>query len=178
MKYSEIRDQLRTGDLVSWKINKLDSIFSFILYLYQKILKPRSVHVGVVLKMNGRLFVVEARPPCVRLYPLSMMEDFSYVPVGLPENDKHVDYLLENMGVSYSLVKDYIRGKLGLKRTTNGLYCSEEAFAFYVKVGMFKEEEFGKIGVLPDSIIEAVMKKTGGDFIDVVVDKENLTRIE
>ena len=177
VRYSEIRDTLKTGDLVSWKAGKVDSFFTAILKIYQKILKPKSVHVGIVFVVGGRTFIVEARPPVVRIYPLSRMEDFYLIRTNIPDDKANVDFLLQEVGVEYGIL-DLIRGLLFADGKNNKeLYCSELASIYYEHIGTLDVNKFPEAWRTPDNLIEAVCDATGSSPIYVEIDKGNLNAV-
>lgn len=177
VRYSEIRDTLKTGDLVSWKAGKVNSLFSAVLKIYQKILKPKSVHVGIVLVIGGRVFVVEARPPQIRIYPLSRMENFYLIRTNIPEDKNDVDLLLTEIGVEYGLF-DLVRGIVFADGKNNKeMYCSELASIYYEDVGTLDVNKFPEAWRTPDNLIEAVCDATGSSPIYVEIDKGNLNAV-
>lgn len=171
--YSVIRGGLKTGDLVSWKTEKITSFFTFVLYIYQKILKPKSTHVGIVINIGGRILVVEAIPPAVRIYPLSMLDNFYYINTNVKQKNSNLDILLREVGVSYGAF-DLIKGILLNNKDGDELYCSELAFNFYNEVGLLNDIKYENAGRLPDDLIKAIEEVTGKTFTYVTIDKENL----
>jgi len=177
IRYSEIRDTLKTGDLVSWKAGKVNSFFTLVLKIYQKILKPKSVHVGIVFVIGGRNFVIEARPPQVRIYPLSKMEDFYLIRTNIEESNANVDFLLTEVGVEYSIL-DLFRGLLFSDGKNNKqIYCSELDALYYEAVKLLDAEKYDEAWRTPDNLIEAVCKITGSTPIHVRIDRGNLNAV-
>ena len=174
--YSEIRDSIKTGDLVSWKAGKINSIFTFILYVYQKILKPKSVHVGIVVNdIGGRLLVIEARPPSVRIFPLSMMEDFDLVRTNIPFEQNNIDILLREVGVPYEAI-DVLKGLFYLDNDRKHLYCSELADIYYKEIKYLSEGYYDS-GRTPDQLLEAIIEVSGNKPIHVKIDRGNYNGI-
>lgn len=177
VQYSEIRSSLKTGDLVSWKAGKINSFFTVILKLYQKIFNPKSVHVGIVFVIGGRIFVVEARPPQIRIYPLSRMEDFYLIRTNIPDHKNDINLLLTKVGVKYGLV-DLIRGILfGKGKNNRFLYCSELASVYYETIELLNTSKYENAWRSPDNLIEAICEITGSEPIYVKIDKGNLDAV-
>lgn len=177
IRYSEIRDTLKTGDLVSWKAGKVNSFFTLVLKIYQKILKPKSVHVGIVFVIGGRIFAVEARPPQIRVYPLSKMEDFYLIRTNIEETNTNVDFLLTEIGVEYSIL-DLFRGLFFSDGKNNKqIYCSELASLYYESINLLSAEKYDEAWRTPDNLIEAVCEITGSKPIHVRIDRGNLNAI-
>lgn len=152
--YSAIRDELKTGDLIAWNTPKVTSFFTFVLYMYQKILKAEYTHVGVIVREGSRVFVLEATPPVVRLYPLSFSPEFFYIPVNRDDLEDELDHILHALGKPYSLL-DLIKGLLKIKADDREYYCSELASEFYNRVGYIEDEW---AGLTPDTLVRAVCK--------------------
>ena len=175
--YSEIRDSLKTGDLVSWDKARVNSIFGFILKLYQKILRPKSVHVGIVANIGGRIFVVEARPPCVRLYPLSLLENFYLVRTNVKEENTNLDFLFKEIGIPYK-AWDVIKGVIfHADNDTKAIYCSELAKLYYVEIKYLDKDKYEDSGSSPDSILNAICEVSGNKPVYVEIDRSNLNAV-
>ncbi len=169
--YSKMRNEIKTGDLIAYDTEEITSFFGFVLYFYQKILKAKYTHVGVAVRMGGRVFLVEATPPEVRLVPLAMCGNFYHIETNMEANEQSVmTNLFSHLGKKYSIF-DLIKSKIGLSNNTNDLYCSELAGDFYNTFGYLTDR---KVGTTPDSIVEAVLEQSGSTPVKVVIDKGNL----
>ena len=172
-KYSEVRKTLKTGDLLAWEITRINSFFNFILFLYQKLFKVKYSHTGVVLKIADRVFVVEATPPVVRIFPLSLQDDFYYIPVDIDIKDNHIDELLMHIGKKYSLI-DLIKGILKIRTSDNSYYCSELNGKFYKNCGLIAEDSDY---ITPQKLVETIQKVTNKEPEFIIIDKANLNTI-
>ena len=169
--YSEIRSEIKTGDLIAWNDAEIDSFFGFVLYLYQKILKANYTHVGVALRIGGRIFIVEATPPEVRLIPLKMTSDFYHIKANVKANPQNqIKFLLATLGTRYSLW-DMVKAVFKLGRSNNDFYCSELAGHFYNEFGHLTDRD---VGFSPDTIVNAMVKHTGNSPVKVTIDKANV----
>lgn len=171
--YSKKRNEIKTGDLLAWKTTRINSFFDFILFLYQKILKAEYTHVGMVVKEGGRIFIMEATPPVVRLFPVSMTEDFYIIHTNIEPKSSHVDVLLKDIGKKYGIM-DLIRSILKLGNNTSEYYCSELASHFYNEIGYINNED---AGLTPDSIIKEIVKASGNEPIFIKNDRGNLNAV-
>lgn len=168
--YSKVRQTIQTGDLVAWRITKIKGFFSFLLILYQKIFNARYSHVGVVAKLGDRLFVIEATPPVVRLYPLSLMNDFDLYKLNIEDKSQHLDILFKNIGKPYSLL-DFISSHFSFRNTNTEFYCSELAGSFYEEIGFLHDED---AGITPDNLIRTIRKRLEVTPLSVQIDRGNL----
>lgn len=169
---SDIKDQINTGDLVAFSHREYGSITSFILWLYQKVAKVDYSHVGVVIKLGERLFIVEAVPPRVNITPIEKVDDFYWIPTKIQTSERwQIDYLLKSVETPYSIV-DMFTHYLGMKFRKDRVYCSELASAFYYHVGYILDRSAGHT---PDKIVRAT-KEAGGvtEDVHVITDRGNL----
>lgn len=167
---SQIQTELRTGDLLAWKTTKIDSLFDFVLFLYQKTFKADFTHVAIVVIIGDRRFIVEATPPVVRLYPISMCDDFYLVKTDLTLDSRHYDRLLKNLGKPYGLL-DYFKGVFGIGSSEDSFYCSELSGNFYNNIGYIIDDEASHT---PHALVKAVLKKSKHEMIFVRNDRGNL----
>lgn len=168
--YSKLRPDMKTGDLLMWKTTRIGSLVDILLLLYQKMLGATYTHVGVLVKEGNRIFVVEATPPVVRLFPLSMAGNFYHIPLDITPNEKHIDFLLSNLGKKYSLF-DFIRSTFRIMNNNDDFYCSEFCSFFYNQIGLIDNDE---AGLTPDYLVSEVVRVTGKQPVSVKNDKGNL----
>lgn len=191
--YSSARDKIRTGDLIAWKVEKIDSIFKFVLYLDHKIFKSEYSHVGIALKLEDRLFVVEATPPGLRIYPLSMCDAFYHLPIFDHDEESNRDViesikceffntklrsritneLMKHIGKPYSLL-DLVKSIFNIRRSEEDFYCSEFAAYIYNAVNYFQDED---AGFKPDTIVKAVLQNNKDSITYVTMDRGNLNGV-
>lgn len=171
--YSEIRDQLKTGDLMAWKTTKINGFFDFVLFLYQKMFRARYSHVGIVVRLSDRYFVLEAIPPVVRLHPISLKDSFYLIRNDLKVSSANLDTLLVHLGKKYS-VWDFVRRLFGLGNTDTELYCSELAAMWYFLIGFIRDED---AGFSPDTLVDAVLQQSHAEPVYVINDKGNLDAV-
>lgn len=171
---SDIKDQIKTGDLLAFTVRRYGTITSFALWLYQKIRKVTYSHVGIAVRLGDRLFIVEAVSPRVTITPISKVKEFYLIPTTTEEKateEAQIGFLMDFVEVKYSLV-DMFTHYLGMESSDRRVYCSELCSAFYYHVGYLHERESGHT---PQLLVEAVMKRAGIDKpIHVVTDRGNL----
>lgn len=102
MKYSECRDSLESGDLVVFSHYKWASWYDFQVMAVRLFGLTEYTHVGVVVKIGGRVFLAESVSPVVRLVPLSNFakDTFYVIPTRTPMQDEELEYLLKHVGVA------------------------------------------------------------------------------
>lgn len=171
--YSEIRSTVTTGDLIAWNKPGFKSTTGMLLLLYQKILKAKYTHVGVAAVLGGRIMIIEATPPAVRIFPLSMLTDFDIIKTEIADIPNHLDVLLTQLGKPYSLL-DFFRGIFHISGGNSKYYCSQLASKYYNDIG-YIDNEFA--GLTPDSIVEEISKRSGNTPVAIKIDRGNLNGV-
>lgn len=104
MKYSEIRDTIKSGDLVAWsKGGTWDSWANFQRNMVRMGTMSEYTHVGIVYVVGGRVFVIDAVQPHVRIFPLSRLTPFRYIRTPFFPSEPDVEFLLAKVGEDYSI---------------------------------------------------------------------------
>lgn len=168
--FSEIHTKIKTGDLVAWNTPKYKSFLTFVLFLYQKITGSVFTHVGMVVKIGGRLYVVEAVPPMVRLFPLENYKHFFWIDAAVKAPaSKQLTFLTAKVGKPYSIL-DMFKSHIGMENSKDDYYCSELAADFYYNFGYIKNTD---VGYDPDSIVNAISEVGYSPIVKVIMDKGN-----
>ena len=174
--YSQQRENIRTGDLLCWRVTKITSLFTLMLYFYQRFLKARYSHVAVALRFGGEIFAVEATRPHVRMMPLRMLPNFCHYALDVPDQPHTVRELTRHLGKRYGLL-DLLKNMLQLSTDDQELYCSEMAFTFYESLGYFVDVDITEDDdelITPDALTRYVVQQSGARATFVRIDSGNL----
>ena len=143
-RYHEIRDELRSGDIIVASKGNLKSFNNFLSLLIRVFTASSYSHVGVVIKLGARCFVVEATPPEVRLYPLSRLDSFYVIKMEAEWTKDDENRLFDYVGKPYSdwnSIASYITGK----PLNNGkLQCAQLVSSFYGLPNLLRPEQIVK----------------------------------
>ena len=170
MRYSEVRDYIKSGDILVWEIKRIGSITDALLYVYQKIYKTKHSHVGIAVKIGGRLFCLEATPPVVRLIPISMLPDFSWLKNGINWKENYYDTIFKHIGKPYSLI-DYLKNLCSIETSSDDFYCSEFVANCLKDLGVIEDES---VGINPMVLVNYLEEKLDTKLVNVSVDRGNL----
>jgi hypothetical protein len=98
--YEDCRDSLESGDLVFFSHYKWASLYDAQVMLVRLFSFTEYTHVGVVVKIAGRVFIAESVSPLARLVPLSNFakDGFYIVPTRTPMQDVEMEYLMSHIG--------------------------------------------------------------------------------
>lgn len=152
--YDDERDYMRSGDLIAWDKSRGGIISKLTVFIVKLFTKSRYSHVGILWVKGNRVFVIEATQPYVRITPVSSLKEFFHIPTKVRWLSKYEEFLLDKVGLEYSLA-DCLRAYFGtLNEKDNDSYqCAELACEFYKLANILKEDYF-EPGCLVDAIIE------------------------
>lgn len=156
------RQAIKSGDLLIWKKSKKSLISSWTIELIRFFTRSDFAHVGIAWVMDGRVFVVEATQPVVRLTIVKDNDEFYHAPMVIEWSDTSEEYLIDKIGLKYS-VFDAIRAFLGKTLDNDRRYqCAELANEFYKTHGIELGDAF-----TPSELVEAVLRlqTTTIDFV-------------
>lgn len=155
--YPEIRDKLRSGDIIVACKGNLKSFNGFLSLLIRVFTASSYSHVGIVVKLGNRCFVVEATPPVVRLYPLSKLDSFYVIKMEQEWSREDENRLFELVGLPYSdwnSVASYFTGR----PLANGkLQCAQLVSSFYDWPNLLR----------PEQIVRYTQEKLGKQMVFV-----------
>lgn len=101
MEYSEIRSQIRSGDLLAWSHEGWGSWYDIKIQLVRMFTRSEYSHVGVAWVVGDRVFVLEAVEPMARIYPLSKLGSFYHIPLKAPWSQSTEEKALSYIGADY-----------------------------------------------------------------------------
>ena len=139
--YREIRDELKSGDIIVACKGNMQS-FNGLISLFIRVLTASSYsHVGVVVKLGNRCFVVEATPPVVRLYPLSKLDSFYVIKMEQALSRDDENRLFEYVGLPYSDWNSIVSYFTGKPLANGKLQCAQLVSSFYNWPNLLRPEQ-------------------------------------
>ena len=130
MTYAALRSKLNSGDLIAMtsRAPAFASFYDFKVACVQAFTRSQFSHVALVwVPPGGRVFLLEAVRPKVRIYPLSNAlgesEDVYHLPLNF-RWDRCEDFALSHVGQDYSELKA-IKGYFGQLRHGSTTDCAE-----------------------------------------------------
>lgn len=100
-KYDEYRQSIKSGDLLGWSHRGWGSWHDIKIQLVRFFTQSEYSHVAVAWVVGGRVFVIEAVVPKVRIYPLSKLGSFYHVPLNAPWLEHTEEVALNHVGADY-----------------------------------------------------------------------------
>jgi hypothetical protein len=155
--YNQARAQIKSGDVLAWTHKGWRSFYDFQVQMIRVFTRSEYCHIGVAWVVGSRVFVIEAAVPQVRIYPLSKVLPFYWIPTNDYWTPEVEEYALSLVGSQYSKM-EAIRGFLGTVITgQNHLWqCAELTDSILVKGNVLRQEE---AVVTPAGIVEELMKQ-------------------
>lgn len=102
IQYSTYRNDIKSGDLLAWSHRRWGSLYDFKIQMVRMFTRSEYSHVGVAWVVAGRVFVIEAVEPKVRIYPLSKLGDFYHTRMNAPWRPETEEAAIGFVGHKYS----------------------------------------------------------------------------
>jgi hypothetical protein len=102
MNYQDARPDIKSGDLLAWSHRSWRSWYDIKIQIVRFFTQSEYSHVGVAWVVGNRILVIEAVMPKVRIYPLSSLGTFYWVPGFLRWDDSMETKALDYVGTEYS----------------------------------------------------------------------------
>lgn len=102
MHYNDYRGNIKSGDLLAWSHRPWGSLYDFKIQMVRVFTRSEYSHVGVAWVIAGRVFVIEAVEPKVRIYPLSKLGDFYHTSMNAPWRPETEEAAIGYVGRDYS----------------------------------------------------------------------------
>lgn len=135
MKYAVHKEHIKTGDLLAWSDSSVGGASKTIGKLIRLFTMSEYCHVAIAWVIGKRIFVIEAVPPGIRIYPLSKLLPCYHIGMNLDVRDEDVEFLLSHVGEDYSRLQailSYFRAP----SEDNEWQCVEFSRKFYERFGL------------------------------------------
>ena len=170
MFYSQVRSKIQSGDVLAWTHKSWKTWYDIKIQLVRFFTQSEYCHVGIAWVVGGRVFVLEAVMPKLRIYPLSKEVPFYWLP-----QDEDLTYwtneveefALSCVGEDYSQFQavmaqlDKVERKAGYARE-----CAE-----FVQSVLQKGGKILDVKPTPTEVVHAVQTFGGPTFL-VQLDKK------
>lgn len=114
MKYAKARELITDGDLVFWSHYDWGTWYDLQVQAVRIGTRSEFCHVGVAHLHGGRVWIIEAVKPVVRMVPLSnLLKDGAFfVNVNKPIGGDELEFLLSTIGRGEYSTKQAIQGQI------------------------------------------------------------------
>jgi hypothetical protein len=158
MRYNEARPLIRSGDVIATTHKDWNSLYDLMVMAVRVGTMSEFCHVGLVWEVGGRLFVIEAVTPKVRLVPLSHFAPagFYWLPLDTPISDPELEHAMSKVGVAEYSRWQAILG--GLKRLSIGTDDSAQCAEFVIECRRLSGVDLGDVAT-PAEVVEAALAR-------------------
>lgn len=155
MKYSDVRDKIRSGDLLAFSHGDWKSFAGIKTNMVRIFTRSTYSHVAIAWVIGGRVFALEAVHPKLRIFPLSKLGEFYLINTNAPWSHFTEEYALSKIGVDYSELAA-IRAFFKPLENENVQECAAYAMEVLEKDGIF-------LGYMarPDTVVKAALNNGG-----------------
>lgn len=137
MNYADARPDILSGHLLAWTHRAWASWYDFQVQMVRAFTQSEYCHVGVAWWVGPRLMVLEAVGTGVRIFPLSRLAPFYWLPIPAVWTPEVEDWALEQVGEPYSKWQALLAGFGLLKAGEDSIWqCAEYAQAVLDAAGL------------------------------------------
>lgn len=168
MNYSECRRKIRSGDLLAWSHRGLRSWHDLEIAFVRLATRSEYSHVGIAWVTGGRVFVIDAVNPAVRIHPLSSLLPCFWMACK-PMSSAAENFALATVGQPYSKWQA-IRAFFGdLKIGTDGRWqCAE-----HVIKCMWANGVDLACRATPSEVVRTLHERTGNGIFPLAQEDHN-----
>jgi hypothetical protein len=105
MRYSIARAKIKTGDILAFSHTGWKSLNDIKIGIVRMFTQSEYSHVGIAWVTSGRVFVLEAVVPEIRIFPLSKYEQFYHLHMPKPLFPVALEFALSLIGEEYSQIE-------------------------------------------------------------------------
>lgn len=139
MKYQDVRGTIKSGDMIAWSHRPWKTFYDVQIQCVRIVTQSEYCHVGTTWVVGGRVFVIEAVTPKVRIFPLSKLLPCYLLPSENEMTSESEDFALAQVGKDYSKLKAI--QSLWSKLAMDDLWqCAE----LVIEVGKLSGNDFGE----------------------------------
>lgn len=150
--YDSIRPRIRSGDLLAWRHESWGSWKDLKVQLVRMATRSTYSHVAVAWCVGGRVLVIEAVQPVVRIFPLSRLLPCYWWPMEAPWAPETEQLALSKLGEPYSEHQAVMAFLRKLPVGADAWWeCAELAISVLRKDGI----DLGPIAVPEDVVLKA-----------------------
>lgn len=161
MDYPNARPLIRSGDLLATSHGSWRTWQGIRTNLVRIFTRSTYSHVGTAWVVGGRVFVLEAVKPKIRIFPLSNWGHFYWVDLDASWRADTEEFALARVGYDYSDL-DAIKGFLDCLEPGKVSQCA----AFVIEVLKHDGCNLGQRAT-PDAVVQAALDLQGSELVSV-----------
>jgi hypothetical protein len=115
VQYADYRREIKTGDVLAWSHRSWRTWYDIKTQIVRIVTRSEYCHVGTAWVYAGRVFVIEAVEPVIRIVPLSNLGEFYHIPMNVSWRDGIENYAMSLVGIGKYSYKEAALSVLGIK---------------------------------------------------------------
>jgi len=143
---------LRTGDVLAWKRDKRSKMSNLFIRVIRYFTGGEYGHVGIVIRLAGWAFVLEASLPLVRLSLVRPMEEIWHIPLPRRPDESVIAQYINLVGLNYSII-DALRAVFGKVSKKDDKWQCAEVIIEYCKS---MDYHLPECDYTPDAVVKAL----------------------
>lgn len=155
MKYSEVRETIKSGDLLAFSHGDWKTWDGIKVNIVRMFTRSTYSHVAIAWVVGGRIFALEAVKPKLRIFPLSKLGEFYHIPLNAKWSEHTEEYALSKIGIEYS---ELVAMAAFFKPVENE---NVQECAAYVLEVLEKDGIFLGYMAIPDNVVQEALKRSG-----------------
>jgi hypothetical protein len=159
MHYQDARPQIKSGHVLAWSHRGWASWHDFQIQIVRMFTRSEYSHVGVAWVIGGRVFVIESVVGGIRIFPLSRLLPFYYLPIVADWTEQVEEYALAHLGEPYSKL-ECIQAFFEPLTIDGHWECAKLVIAIAAQMGI----ELGT-SAIPSDVVKALMSKYNVNII-------------
>lgn len=153
MDYKTARPLIQPGDIIAFTHDGWSSWSDIESQIVRMFTRSEYSHVGLAWPIAGRVMILEAVVPMIRIFPLSKLLHFYWVSLNNPLTLEAEEYALSRVGEEYSKL-EAIKGFLGKTRADSRWQCAE-----YVKLVLQTNGLILDGKATPTDVVQAALRQ-------------------
>ena len=160
MKYSEVRSKIKSGDTLAWTHRSWKSWYDIKVQLVRIFTQSEYCHTGTAWVYGGRVFVIEAVIPTIRIIPLSNVlgDECYWIPNHPHESDRWSNAEEFAMGLigagEYSQLEAIASLVSETPENTGKWFCSKLSRSILSRMGVLVSEKSATPSNIVDDLLD------------------------
>jgi hypothetical protein len=155
MKYTDVRPQIRSGDLLAWSHGGWASWHDWQVQGVRVFTRSEYSHVAIAWVVGGRVFVIESVVGGIRIFPLSRLLPFYRLNMNATWAIETEEYALAHIGEPYSKL-ECIQAYFEPLKLDGHWECAKWVMAVLKMDGIDLGDK-----ATPSDVVQAAMKRPG-----------------
>ena len=147
--YLQQRPHIQSGDVIAFTHKSWHTLADIEIQAVRFFTQSEFSHVGISWVVVGRIFILEAVVPAIRIFPLSLCGNFYHIPMDKELSEEALEYALDQVGEVYSKT-EAIKAFFGKEKDDDQWECAEYVHSVLEANGILLMGKATPTGVVND----------------------------